>query len=295
MTTPEIIVYFGFEPSAREWVDKLEKRLEKRENGEWLRIVRHEIAQPQVDPPLKGTEALPKAVLSRQYLDLVDSAHIAVVFLTLAYLEKSRGGEEVLRALSFRGTNQSPPVIVPMMVSSGGQGDALRKRLSEVEGLDPSLAPSLRPLDELGEEAETVLDDVAAYLLDKAEELAGSDGVATSTQSGTEARASESNEEASTLADMILQAADVEGEIAPDGAYLLEAAYALVDKQSKYAGQLTSECLFLAALRWGRRPPGAPSPPHALISLAEAVDAMNPEAIDQMRAEFLVTDEGGGW
>ena len=156
--------------------------------------------------------------------------------------------------------------------------------------MESHLVPQRTPLDSLGKDADRVLSKIATDLGELLKVIAEREGHTASARHETLPNA---EEEAPTLAQMILQAADVEGKLSTGGAYLLEAAYAIADKEPQLGGLLTSECLFLAALEWGRRTPGAPSPPHALISLAEAVDAMNPEAIERLFDDVLPQETVG--
>ena len=50
MATPKIIVYFGFEPGAREWVEKFRRHFETPITKEWLHIVEDEISLPGEGP-----------------------------------------------------------------------------------------------------------------------------------------------------------------------------------------------------------------------------------------------------
>ena len=295
MAAPEVIVYFGFEPSARVWADKLAKRLQTPETADWLQIVEDQLWIPE--DPNQG-EVVDKFANA----DLLRSAHAIVWFITESYLQDGDARSQMIGYLAQRLDELPNQIVVPVATSIPDlESPDISRSLANVREMGYRLVPVEGALDELDEDAEAVLNQIATDLVQDLHTRAesnipeSSDFQESQEEISTSDATEKAAEDAPTLAQKILQATEVDGDISPDGAYLLEAAYALVDKQSKYDGLLTSECLFLAALEWGRRPPGAPSPPHALISLAEAVDAMNPEAAKQMRAEFLVSDTGGGW
>lgn len=172
MATAEIIVYFGFEPDMHVWAEMLAKRLQRPENEDWLHIVEDDVFEI-ADP--KSVSLKHKA----PDLDLLRSAHAAVLFLTPGYLHNLGVRDTLVPALGMRSTETPGLIVVPIRTSFGGQEDEFYKSLSVLQdlGLGHDLVPPEGPLDELGEEAEAVLDQIAADLGRQLESLAENDSV----------------------------------------------------------------------------------------------------------------------